>query len=102
MKLNTAIALAVSASLACAVAAPQIAHAQDADASSATASVTEGEMLYTASGKRLAAVYRTLDDGSAHVILNGKMYVVPAATLSVVDGKATTSLSKREVIKGAR
>lgn len=102
MKLNTAITLTVSASLAFAVVAPQIAHAEDIDTSSATVSVSEGEMLYTGKGKRLAAVYRTSEDGNAHVILNGKMYVVPASTLTVVDGKATTSLSKREVIKGAR
>jgi len=102
MKLNTAITLAVSASLAVAVAAPQIAHAEDIDTSSATVSVNEGDMLYTGQGKRLAAVYRTSEDGSAQVILNGKMYVVPASTLTVVDGKATTSLSKRDVIKGSR
>ena len=102
MKLNTAATIAIAASLTFAFAAPQIAHAEDIDTSSATVSVNEGEMLYSGKGKRLAAVYRKSEDGSAHVILNGKMYVVPASTLSVVDGKAMTSLTKREVIKGAR
>ena len=101
MKLNTAATIAIAASLAFAIAAPQIAQAEDIDTTTATVSVKEGEMLYSA-GKRLGAVYRTAEDGSAQVILNGKMYVVPASTLTVVDGKATTSLSKREVIKGTR
>ncbi|MFC4314577.1 hypothetical protein ACFPN2_36255 [Steroidobacter flavus] len=60
---------------------------------------TEGKMLVAANGARLGAVYRVTDDGSAQVIIDGKMVTVPASTLSVVDGKLTTTLSKAEVRK---
>ena len=60
---------------------------------------TEGKMLVGANGARLGAVYRVTPDGSAQLIVDGKMVTVPVATLSVVDGKLTTSLSKREVRK---
>lgn len=67
--------------------------AQDAPVAS------EGKMLVASNGSRLAAVYRVTDDGSAQIILNGKMVTVPADTLSVSDGKLMTSLSKAEVRK---
>lgn len=60
---------------------------------------TEGKMLVASNGARLGAVYRVTDDGSAQVIIDGKMVTVPAATLSVVEGKLTTTLSKSEVRK---
>lgn len=100
MKLNTAITIAIAASVATAVAAPQIVQAQEAAvAAPAKADIEEGKMVY-AQGKRLGAVYRVAADGSAQVLLNGKAYVVPASTLSVEDGKIVTTLSKRDVIKG--
>jgi hypothetical protein len=58
-----------------------------------------GKMLYSAAGTRLGAVYRVGADGSAQVIVNGKMVTIPANTLSVVDGKLTTSLSKSDASK---
>ena len=58
-----------------------------------------GKMLLGADGVRLGAVYRVTSDGSAQLIVDGKMVTVPAATLSVVDGKLTTSLSKSDVRK---
>ena len=59
----------------------------------------EGKMLVAANGARLGAVYRVTDDGSAQLIVDGKMVTVPASTLSVVDGKLTTTLTKGEVRK---
>jgi len=59
---------------------------------------SEGVMLTASDGARLGAVYRVADDGSAVVIMNGKMVTVPAATLARVDGKLTTSLKKNEVL----
>ncbi len=102
MKLNTAITIAVAATLSCAVIAPQFAHAQEAEATTTSSEVKaiEGQMLY-AKGKRLASVYRVGEDGNAYVILGGKMYVIPASTLSIEDGKLNTSLSKGDVIRGA-
>jgi hypothetical protein len=60
---------------------------------------TEGKMLVASNGARLGAVYRVTDDGSAQLIVDGKMVTVPASTLSVVDGTLKTSLSKSEVRK---
>jgi hypothetical protein len=58
----------------------------------------KGKMLVAADGARLGAVYRVSDDGSAQVIIDGKMVSIPAATLSATDGKLTTSLTKHEVL----
>jgi len=55
-------------------------------------------MLYGPKGERLAAVYRVGQDGSAQIILNGKMVNVPVATLTASDGKLSTSLAKRELL----
>jgi hypothetical protein len=55
-------------------------------------------MLMAANGSRLGPVYRVGADGAVQMILGGKMITVPAATLSSVDGKLTTSLSKNEVL----
>ena len=60
---------------------------------------TEGKMLVGPNGSRVGAVYRVTDDGSAQVIIDGKLLTVPATSLSVVDGKLTTSLSKSDIRK---
>jgi hypothetical protein len=65
----------------------------------AAASVAEkGKMLVAANGARLGAVYRVGPDGSAQVIIDGRMVTVPANTLSSVEGKLTTSLTKSQVL----
>lgn len=61
--------------------------------------VAAGKMLVASNGARLGAVYRVTEDGSAQIIVDGKMVTIPAATLSVVDGKLTTSLSKSDIRK---
>jgi hypothetical protein len=74
------------------------ATAQNAS-SAATAAVAEkGKMLISSNGSRLGTVYRVGPDGSAEIIIDGKLVSVPAATLSSVDGKLTTSLSKSEIL----
>lgn len=92
--------IAAYVSLAVAV-VPQVAAADDAvQLTSASTIATEykGKMLYTASGDRLAAVYRVGADGAAQIILNGKMVAVPAASLAAADGKLVTNLSKRDLL----
>ena len=75
------------------------AGAQEAPSASATpVSATKGKMLFAANGGRLGSVYRVSDDGSVQLILDGKMKTVPVGTLSMQEGKLTTSLSKAEVI----
>ena len=58
----------------------------------------KGSMLVAANGARLAPVYRVGPDGSAQIILEGKMVTVPASTISMAGGKLTTSLTKSEVL----
>lgn len=82
------------------LASPNTAFAGEATVSAAavgTAPVKVGQMLFAAGGKRLAPVYSVRADGNPQVILEGKLFTVPAATLSSADGKLTTSLSKAEV-----
>jgi hypothetical protein len=55
-------------------------------------------MLVAANGARLAPVYRVGTDGSAQIIIEGKMVTIPAATLSMAGGRLTTSLTKNEVL----
>ena len=75
------------------------ATAQSTTGVAATATVAEkGKMLVTANGARLGAVYRVGPDGAAQIIIDGKLVSVPASSLSNVDGKLTTSLSKSEIL----
>lgn len=56
-----------------------------------------GMMLYSTAGYRVAPIYRVSADGNPQVILNGRLITVPASTLSAVDGKVATSLTKKEI-----
>lgn len=56
-----------------------------------------GKMLYGANGYRIAPIYRVTQEGNPQIILNGRLVTVPASSLSDVDGKVTTSLSKKEI-----
>lgn len=67
------------------------------DATAGSVAVNAGKMLYTSNGSRVAAIYRVTAEGNPQVILNGKLVTVPASTLSDVNGKVTTSLSKAEL-----
>ena len=67
--------------------------------SGGTAAVAEkGKMVIAADGARLGTVYRVGPDGSAQIIIDGKLVSIPASTLSTVDGKLTTNLRKSQVI----
>jgi hypothetical protein len=54
--------------------------------------------LVAANGSRLATVYRVNADGSAQIIIDGKLVTVPATTLSMSGGRLTTSLTKSQVL----
>jgi hypothetical protein len=64
----------------------------------AAGAATKGAMLFSADGGRLGPVYRVTADGSAQLIIDGKMATIPASTISTKDGKLTTSLKKTEVL----
>jgi hypothetical protein len=63
----------------------------------AAVTAVRGKMLVDAKGARLAPVYRVEADGSADIILDGRMVAVPGSTLSMNDGKLVTSLKRGEV-----
>jgi hypothetical protein len=67
-------------------------------ASAASAVAAKGKVLVAADGARLGTVYRVGSDGAVQMIIGGKMITVPASTLSSVDGRLVTSLSKNEVL----
>jgi hypothetical protein len=83
--------------LVCAVVALPVA-AQSTSSAAAQSAVEKGKMLVASNGARLGAVYRVGPDGAAQIIIDGRMVTVPSGTISVVDGKLTTSLSKSEVL----
>jgi hypothetical protein len=68
-----------------------------ADATQASVAVNAGKMLYGSNGQRIAAIYRVNAAGAPQVILDGKLVTVPAGTLSDVNGKITTSLTKKDL-----
>jgi hypothetical protein len=43
-------------------------------------------------------VYRVGADGSAQIIIEGKLVSIPVGTLSTANGRLMTSLSKSEVL----
>ena len=87
--------IALLAALIGTVALPMAAFAETApmvEVANTTVHTTPGTMVY-AGHRRLGAAYRVLPDGSPQVILDGQLITVPAATLSLVDGKVTTNLT---------
>jgi hypothetical protein len=59
--------------------------------------VNAGQMLYGSNGQRIASIYRVNADGNPQIVLDGKLITVPVSTLSNVDGRVTTSLTKAEL-----
>ena len=88
--------------------APAALHAEASQSVHAAAegaapvNVVAGKTLFSASGNRIAAVYRVDSQGRVQVILDGKLITVPASSLSEVNGKVTTSLTKAELLRAAR
>lgn len=82
--------------LVCAVMA--LGAAAQASANDTGSAAAKGKVLVAANGARLGQVYRVESDGAVQMIIGGKLVTVPASTLSSVDGKLTTSLSKNEVL----
>ena len=88
---------ALPVSIALAAVAPQVALAQGA----ATADVAAfaGKTLYGPKGERIAPVYKVTETGVPLLIINGKIVSVPSSSLTVADGKLTTSLTKKDLTK---
>ena len=58
---------------------------------------TKGQMLTGADRSRLGSVVRVEGDGSVGIIFDAHLVTIPGSTLSMADGKLTTTLSKRQV-----
>lgn len=101
--MNKLAPIALAATLASLSLAPAAASATESSQSvqapveAAQVSVNAGRMIYGANGQRIAPAYRVTSDGTVQVILNGKLVNVPSSTLSEVNGKVTTSLSKKDL-----
>jgi hypothetical protein len=67
-------------------------------AAQTTTAAEKGKVVVSSNGSRLGSVYKVGPDGSAQIIIDGKLVTIPASTLSNVDGKLTTSLTKSEVL----
>jgi hypothetical protein len=70
-----------------------------ADGQAAGATATVGKMLYGPDGQRIGSVYRANSNGDAQLIINSRLVTVPAATLSLANGKLATSLTKSEIVR---
>jgi hypothetical protein len=95
--MNKFVPLALLATVTLFAAAPATLHAE-----TAAVAVTAGKTLYGPNGGRIASVYRVAADGRVQIILDGKLINVPAASLSEVEGKVTTTLTKSELLRSAR
>ena len=71
----------------------------ETDAPAPAVKVERGAKLYSSAGNRIGSVYRVTAEGNPQVILNGRIVTVPASSLTDVNGKLTTSLSKRELAR---
>lgn len=90
-----ASAVAAPASVFAAETAQPVSAVVEASASSVTPKA--GKMLYASDGRRVASIYRINPEGNPQVILNSQLITVPASTLSDVEGKITTSLTKSQL-----
>jgi hypothetical protein len=72
-----------------------------ADAPGTTPQVKNGALLRDVNNAVLGNVSRVNSDGSLGLIVDYKFVTVPAASVTVVNGKAMTTLSKKEIV-GAR
>jgi hypothetical protein len=67
-------------------------------AAQAESAAVKGKMLYGAGGTRLGNIARVTQDGSAQIIIDGKLVTIPASSITAAEGKVTTSLTKNDVI----
>lgn len=67
-------------------------------ATPAYAGVEKGQMLFDNGGARLGVVLKVTADGSAQIILDGRLITVPATTISDSAGKLATNLAKNQLI----
>lgn len=74
------------------------AHAAD-PAAGTTRAPRAGEVVRDNKQRVLGRVHDVMPDGTALVVFSGRVVRLPASTLSFVDDKLTTSLTKGEALK---
>ena len=74
-----------------------ISAAGAADTAATAPNPVVGKMLYSADGKKLAAIYKLDASGAPQVLLEGKLVTIPASSLTEVDGHIATSLTKKDI-----
>jgi len=99
MKKFALLAALATVALAPAAQASETSQSVRAATEGAGVEVDAGKMLYSGTGHRIASVYRVTSEGNPQVILDGRLITVPSTTLSEVNGKLTTSLSKRDLAR---
>jgi len=90
--------LALSLAAALVVAAPAFAS-QPAAAPALERAPRQGEVLRDSGGRLIGKVYQAQPSGAVLAIVNGATVRIPADTLSIVDGKLVTTLTKSEALK---
>lgn len=93
--------LVVAPFLLAAATAPAVAaQATETPAASALSRApVEGEVLRDAKARIVGKVYKVQASGGVLAIVNRETVRIPADTLSIVDGKLVTSLTKAEALK---
>lgn len=62
-----------------------------------SSTIVAGKPLYASDGKRIGIVYRVTSDGTAQLIINGKLVSIPGTSITADNGKFQTSLTKKDL-----
>lgn len=102
MKNAVSTALLALGTAAIVVASPVAARAADdvaIETPKAPVEAKKSDYLYDTNGKRVARVYDVLEDGSVRVFVGGALKTIPVDTLSRVDEKLVSGLTKAQINK---
>ncbi len=98
MKKSLFIALLAATVVAGPAFAEQAAAPVAGVASAPALSVSRGQMVVAAGGVRLGPVARLAADGAPRVIFEGRVITVPLSSLTLVDGRLVSSLTRAEIM----
>jgi hypothetical protein len=97
-RLNGFCAAAIFALAVSSVPAFAQSNAGSEEASSGQVEIKPGRMLYVTKSVGFAPIYSVTEDGSAQVLFEGRRITIPASTITEVDGRLVTSLTKRDIV----
>lgn len=98
MKRLDSIAVSIALALASAT-SPVFAGETSPATTSAGPSVETkaGRMLFDSTGSAVGAIYRITAQGDPQLIVHGRFVTVPSTTITMVNGKLTTSRTRTEL-----